>query len=421
MLKNIIQKFYKDGHLRPQISNFMKYMGPGLLVTVGFIDPGNWAANLAAGSTYGYALLWMVTLSTAMLILLQHNAAHLGIVTGYCISEAATRHLKPWISRTVLSSAMLAAAATAMAEILGAAIALQMLFHLPLKIGALLTLAVVFTLILTNSYSRLEKFIIGFVSLIGLSFIFELLLVQIAWPRAAVGWVMPGMPAGSIPIVMSVLGAVVMPHNLFLHSEIIQSRQWNVADESVIERQLKYEFLDTLFSMIVGWGINSAMILVAAAVFFQAGTVVTDLVQAELLLRPLLGNAAATVFAVALLFAGVASSITAGMAGGSIFAGMFGEPYDTGDRHTRLGIGITLVVGTAAIFAVDNPFNGLILSQILLSVQLPWTIFLQIYLTSSKELMGRHANDRTGRVMLWAVAAIVVVLNVMLLWSYYLV
>ena len=421
MLKNIIQKFYKDGHLRPQISNFMKYMGPGLLVTVGFIDPGNWAANLAAGSTYGYALLWMVTLSTAMLILLQHNAAHLGIVTGYCISEAATRHLKPWISRTVLSSAMLAAAATAMAEILGAAIALQMLFHLPLKIGALLTLAVVFTLILTNSYSRLEKFIIGFVSLIGLSFIFELVLVQIAWPRAAVGWVMPGMPAGSIPIVMSVLGAVVMPHNLFLHSEIIQSRQWNVADESVIERQLKYEFLDTLFSMIVGWGINSAMILVAAAVFFQAGTVVTDLVQAELLLRPLLGNAAATVFAIALLFAGVASSITAGMAGGSIFAGMFGEPYDTEDRHTRLGIGITLVVGTAAIFAVDNPFNGLILSQILLSVQLPWTIFLQIYLTSSKELMGRHANDRTGRVMLWAVAAIVVVLNVMLLWSYYLV
>ncbi len=421
MLKNIIQKFYKDGHLRPQISNFMKYMGPGLLVTVGFIDPGNWAANLAAGSTYGYALLWMVTLSTAMLILLQHNAAHLGIVTGYCISEAATRHLKPWISRTVLSSAMLAAAATAMAEILGAAIALQMLFRLPLKIGALLTLAVVFTLILTNSYSRLEKFIIGFVSLIGLSFIFELLLVQIAWPRAAIGWVMPGMPAGSIPIVMSVLGAVVMPHNLFLHSEIIQSRQWNVADESVIERQLKYEFLDTLFSMIVGWGINSAMILVAAAVFFQAGTVVTDLVQAELLLRPLLGNAAATVFAIALLFAGVASSITAGMAGGSIFAGMFGEPYDTEDRHTRLGIGITLVVGTAAIFAVDNPFNGLILSQILLSVQLPWTIFLQIYLTSSKELMGRHANDRTGRVMLWAVAAIVVVLNVMLLWSYYLV
>ncbi|MFH2075545.1 MAG: Nramp family divalent metal transporter, partial [Pseudomonadota bacterium] len=327
--------------------------------------------------------------------------------------------LKPWVSLTVLSSAVLAAAATAMAEILGAAIALQMLFRLPIKIGALLTLAVVFTLTLTNSYSRLEKYIIGFVSLIGLAFIFELVLVQIAWPRAAVGWVMPSIPQGSIPIVMSVLGAVVMPHNLFLHSEIIQSRQWNVADESVIKRQLKYEFLDTLFSMIVGWAINSAMILVAAAVFFHAGTVVTDLVQAESLLRPLLGNAAATVFAIALLFAGVASSITAGMAGGSIFAGMFDEPYNTGDYHTRLGIGITLVVGTAAIFVVDDPFNGLILSQILLSIQLPWTIFLQIHLTSSKKLMGKHANDRTGRVMLWTVAAVVVVLNGMLLWSYW--
>lgn len=418
MLTNILRKFYKDGHIRPQISGFIKYMGPGLLVTVGFIDPGNWAANVAAGSTFGYALLWMVTLGTAMLILLQHNAAHLGIVTGYCISEAATRHLKPWVSRTVLSSAVLAAAATAMAEILGAAIALQMLFRLPIPIGALLTLAVVFTLVLTNSYSRLEKYIIGFVSLIGLAFIFELVLVQIAWPRAAVGWVMPRIPQGSIPIVMSVLGAVVMPHNLFLHSEIIQSRQWNVEGESVIASRLKYEFLDTLFSMIVGWAINSAMILVAAAVFFHAGTVVTDLVQAESLLRPLLGNAAATVFAVALLFAGVASSITAGMAGGSIFAGMFGEPYNSGDYHTRLGIGITLVIGTAAIFVVDDPFNALILSQILLSVQLPWTIFLQIHLTSSKELMGKHANDRTGRVMLWAVAAVVVALNGMLLWSY---
>ena len=414
----ILDRFYNAGHLRPQISSFMKYLGPGLLVTVGFIDPGNWAANVAAGSTYGYTLLWMVTLSTVMLIILQHNAAHLGIVTGACLAEAATRHLRPLVSRTVLVSAVLAAVATAMAEILGAAIALQMLFHLPIKIGALLTLAVVFTLILTNSYSRLEKYIIGFVSLIGLSFIFELVLVQIDWPGAAVGWVMPCLPPGSIPIVMSVLGAVVMPHNLFLHSEIIQSRQWHVEDESVIVHQLKYEFLDTLFSMIVGWAINSAMILVAAAVFFRNSTVVTDLVQAESLLRPLLGNAAATVFAIALLFAGVASSITAGMAGGSIWAGMFGEPYDTKDPHTRLGIGITLVIGTAVIFLVDNPFHGLILSQILLSVQLPWTIFLQIHLTSSPQLMGKHANDRTGRVMLWSVAAIVVVLNGMLLWSY---
>jgi manganese transport protein len=418
MWKNIIDRLHQTGHRRPQIAGFMKYLGPGLLVTVGFIDPGNWAANVAAGSTFGYSLLWMVTLSTVMLILLQHNAAHLGIATGYCLSEAATRYLRPWVSRTVLSSAVLAAVATAMAEILGAAIALQMLFRIPIKIGALLTLAVIFTLILKNTYALLEKYIIGFVSLIGLSFLFELVLVQIDWPEAAVGWVLPHIPPGSIPIVMSVLGAVVMPHNLFLHSEIIQSRQWNLEDEAVKTDQLKYEFFDTLFSMVVGWGINSAMILVAAAVFFRSGTVVTDLIQAESLLRPLLGNAAAVVFAIALLFAGVASSITAGMAGGSIYAGMFGEPFNSSDPHSRVGIGITLVIGTALIFLVDDPFNSLILSQMLLSVQLPWTIFIQIHLTSSQKVMGKYANDRLGRIMLWCVGAVVVLLNGMLLWSY---
>jgi len=418
MLKKIIERLHKTGHRRPPASGFLRYIGPGLLVTVGFIDPGNWAANVAAGSTYGYSLLWMVTLSTAMLILLQHNAAHLGIATGYCLSEAATRYLKPWVSRTVLWSAMLAAVATAMAEILGAAIALQMLFRIPIKIGAFLTLAVAGLLILKNSYSRLEKFIMGFVSLIGLSFLFELLLVRTAWPEAAVGWVWPRLSQGSIPIVMSVLGAVVMPHNLFLHSEIIQSRQWNLEDEAVKTHQMKYEFFDTLFSMIVGWAINSAMILVSAAVFFRNGTVVTDLIQAEGLLRPLLGGAAAVVFALALLFAGVASSITAGMAGGSIYAGMFGEPFNSGDPHSRIGIGITLFLGAAVILMVDDPFRSLVLSQMLLSIQLPWTIFLQMHLTSSEKVMGKYANDRLGRIMLWCVSVVVVLLNGMLLWSY---
>jgi manganese transport protein len=417
-MANFLAGFRRADHRRWNFSDIKKFIGPGLLVTVGFIDPGNWAANVAAGSTYGYALLWMVTLGTVMLIILQHNAAHLGIATGYCLSEAANRYLAPWLSRSVLVSAMMAAVATAMAEILGAAIALQMLFHLPIRVGALIAMVVVLALLFTNSYSRLEKFIIGFVSIIGLSFVFEISLVSVSWSQASVGWVLPALPYGSLPIVMSVLGAVVMPHNLFLHSEIIQSRQWNVADEEVIAHQLKFEFLDTLFSMIVGWGINSAMILVAAAVFFRHGTVVNDLAQAEAMLRPLLGNSAALVFALALLFAGVASSITAAMAGGSIFAGMFGEPYNSMDLHTRTGIAITIVLGTAMIFLVDNPFNGLILSQIFLSIQLPWTIFLQIYLTSSRKVMGKHANDRLGNTMLWCVASIVAVLNGMLLWSY---
>jgi len=394
---------------------FLRYIGPGLLVTVGFIDPGNWASNIAAGASHGYALLWMVTLATVMLIILQHNAAHLGIATGLCLSEAATKHMRPAASRFVLGSAVLAAVSTALAEILGAAIGLRMLFPwLPLRVAAVLVLGGVLTLLLSNSYPRLEKWIIAFVSLIGLSFLFELTLVDVAWGKAAVAWVSPSLPAGSVPIVMAVLGAVVMPHNIFLHSEVIQSRQWNLGDEAVIRRQLKYEFADTLVSMVAGWGINSAMILVAAAAFFGR-TAVTELGQAQSMLGPLVGPAAAVVFAAALLLAGLSSSITAGMAGGSIFAGIFGETYDIKDPHSRIGAAGTLVAATAIIFLIGDPFRGLVISQMLLSMQLPFTIVTQIRLTSSRQVMGKYANGTGLKVLLWAVAAVVIGLNVLLL------
>lgn len=210
----------------------------------------------------------MVTLSTLMLIVLQHNAAHLGIVTGKCLSEAASENMRPWLKNVILGSAVGAAVSTALAEILGGAIALNMLFRLPIKIGAVLVLAVVLFLQFTNAYRKIEKIIIGFVSLIGLSFLFEICIVKVDWGAAALGWVVPAFPKNSMPIIMSVLGAVVMPHNLFLHSEVIQSRQWNLEDEAVIRRQLKYEFADTLFSMVIGWAINSAMIIISAATFF---------------------------------------------------------------------------------------------------------------------------------------------------------
>lgn len=403
-------------HERSQeISGFFKYIGPGLLVTVGFIDPGNWASNIAAGSQYGYALLWMVTLSTLMLIVLQHNAAHLGIVTGKCLSEAATAYMRPWVRNVVLLTAVGAAVSTALAEILGAAIALNMLFRLPIKIGSLLVLAVVLFLQVTNSYKKIEKIIIGLVSLIGLSFLFEICIVRSDWSAAAAGWVTPAFPKGAMVVIMSVLGAVVMPHNLFLHSEVIQSRQWNLRDEAVIRKQLKYEFGDTLFSMVVGWAINSAMILMAAATFFVNSTVVTDLSQAEAMLKPLLGNAAGVVFAVALLCAGLSSSITAGMAGGSIFAGLFAEPYDISDSHTRVGVLITMVPAALIIFLIASPFDGLIYSQMLLSIQLPITVFALVYLTSSEKVMGKYANSKANRILLWGVGLIVAFLNLALL------
>ena len=416
LFRNIDNKAHK-----PQFGglDIFKYIGPGLLVTVGFIDPGNWASNLAAGADFGYALLWMVTLSTIMLIMLQHNVAHLGIATGLCLSEAATIHMKPRYSKLLLVSGMGASISTSLAEILGGAIALNMLFDIPIRAGALLVMIFVLIMLFTNSYKAIEKWIIAFVSIIGLSFLYELSLVNIDWNSAMVGWVTPSFPKGSMLVIMSVLGAVVMPHNLFLHSEVIQSRQWNLQDEKIIKKQLKYEFYDTLMSMLIGWAINSAMILLAAATFFQTKTPVSELQQANQLLAPLLGNNAAIIFAVALLFAGVASTVTSGMAAGTIFAGMFKEPYDIKDNHSRMGVGISLVIAFLIILLISNPFKGLIISQMILSIQLPITIFSQVYLTSSEKVMGKYKNRTSTRIVLYSLGAVVSMLNVALFISFF--
>lgn len=394
--------------------DILRYIGPGLLVTVGFIDPGNWASNFAAGSEFGYTLLWVVTLSTIMLIALQHNVAHLGIVTGLCLSEAATKYTPTWISRPILGSAVLASISTSMAEILGSAIALQMLFGIPIIAGAIITVITVAILLFSNTYKRMERAIIGFVSIIGLSFIYELFLVDIDWGQAATGWIVPSVPKGSLLIIMSVLGAVVMPHNLFLHSEVVQSREINKKGKKNIEDALHYEFFDTLFSMIVGWAINSAMILLAATTFYKYGTEVTDLAQAKDLLTPLLGTNAGNIFAIALLLAGISSTITSGMAAGSIFAGMFNESYNSRDPHSITGIIISYGVSLLVILFIGDPFKGLLISQMVLSLQLPFTVFLQVALTSSKKVMGQYANKRWNSIFLYGLAIIVTALNIWL-------
>jgi manganese transport protein len=423
-LKSIFNpfRFFKDLKRKDHKPAFgaldiFRYIGPGLLVTVGFTDPGNWAANIATGSFYGYTLLWIVTLSTIMLVILQHNVAHLGIATGLCLSEAAAIHIKPVISKPILYFAVLASVSTSIAEILGGAIALDMLFDVPVKIGALLVIIFVLIMILTHSYQKIEKWIIGFVSIIGLSFLYEIFLIDVDWAGAGISWVKPSIPEGSILLLMSVLGAVVMPHNLFLHSEIIQSRQWNLQNETIIKKQLKFEFADTLFSMIIGWAINSAMIILAAATFFSTNIKVEELQQADNLLKPLLGNNATVIFAVALLFSGVASSITSAMAGGSIVSGIFREPYDIKDNHTKWGVFISLVGALFVIFFISNPFKGLILSQVFLSIQLPFTVGIQVYLTSSKKVMGKFANSTFLKVLLLIIAGFVTYLNIRLLFS----
>ena len=411
---NILDKL-KINH-RPSAGalDLLKYIGPGLLVTVGFIDPGNWATNLAAGSEFGYALLWVVTFSSIMLIIIQHNVAHLGIVTGLCLSEATNKYMPRMLSRPILISAMLASISTSLAEVLGGAIALRMLFGMPIKVGAVIVTVVCLGMLLTNTYSKIERWIIMFVSIIGLSFLYELALVDVQWGAAIEGWIKPTFPENSMLIIMSVLGAVVMPHNLFLHSEVIQSREWNLEDESVIKKQLKYEFYDTLLSMVIGWAINSAMIILAAATFFKQNIAVDELDQAQ---QPLVGNNAGIIFAGALLLAGISSTITSGIAGASIFAGLYGEAYNHKDLHSKLGVLLSFIPALLIIFVVGDPFKGLIYSQMLLSIQLPITVFTQVYLTSSKKVMGVYVNSRSTTILLIVLGAMVTILNIALLIS----
>lgn len=393
----------------------MRHIGPGLLVTVGFIDPGNWASNMAAGSQFGYSLLWVVTLSTIMLIVLQHNAAHLGIATGMCLAEATSRFLPRLLGRAILGTAYLACVATAMAEVLGGAVALQMLFGLPLRFGCVVVAAASMTMLLTSSYKQAERWIIAFVSVVGLSFLAELAMVEVNWPRAAVSWATPSMPAGSTATVVSILGAVVMPHNLFLHSEIIQSMHFEGRGQKVVEERLRYELLDTLFSMGIGWAINSAMVILAATTFFSRGVVVEDLAAAAATLSPIVGPASSVIFAVALLFAGLSSSVTAGMAAGTVTAGMFGEEYDIHDRHSSIGVALCFAGAVAACLCVEDAFVGLVWSQALLSLQLPVTVFLLIRLTSSRKVMGRYANSRPLTATLVAIGVVVTALDAALL------
>ena len=394
-----------------------RYIGPGFFVTVGFIDPGNWVTNVAAGSQFGYQLLWVVTLSTVILIIVQHNAAHLGIVTGLCLAEAASKFFKPWLRILMLGSAMAACVSTALAELLGAAIGLRMLTGLPLAVGATLSALFSTYMLFSKNYQRLEKWIMGFISLIGLSFIFELYLADVSWGQTLAGWVIPVVPNGSLLIIMGVLGAVVMPHNIFLHSEVIQSRQWNLHGEDIIRKQLKYEFYDTLAGMGAGWAINSAMIIMAAAVFYAQGITVSELPQVTLTLEPIFGRISSLVFAFGLLFAGLSSSVTAAMAGGSVFAGIYQEPFDMADPHSRTGLAITLLGGLAVILMMSDPFKGILWSQVALSLQLPFTIVPLILLTSSREVMGSYTNHRFGNFILWFVGMVVILLNLALLWD----
>ena len=392
------------------------YLGPGFFVTVGFIDPGNWATNIAAGSDFNYDLLWVVFLSTLILILWQHMSAHLGIIKEKCLAEAAHDHFRPWAATIYGSTAIAACVATALAEILGAALGLNLLFGIPVKLGAAFAAIFVGIMVWLHKYGSLEKLIVAFVSAIGLCYLVELYIVKPDWTQAAIHTFVPKLNSESIVIAMGVLGAVVMPHNMYLHSEVIQNRQWKGKTEADTRRLLRFEFVDTLVAMLAGMAINSAMVIVAASVFHRNGVRVNELTQAAATLQPLAGKLASVLFGVALLFAGVSSSITAGIAGGTTFSGYLGKETNLDSKWFRFGMIMTLVPACLIIMFIRDTFQALIISQVCLSIQLPFTMLPLFLLTSSKRYMGKFANGWFETSAMVVTGLLIVFLNILLIY-----
>ncbi|MFZ0389869.1 MAG: Nramp family divalent metal transporter [Calditrichia bacterium] len=394
----------------------MKFLGPGFLVTVGFIDPGNWATNIEGGSRFGYQLLWVITLSTIMLIVIQHMAAKLGIATGKSLAVNIRERFSAPVSAFLGITIVLACVATDVAELLGGAIGFKILFNLPLWLGALLTVFLEIFLIVSQRYHRLETIIMGFLGIIGLCYLVEILIVKPDWAAAGPSMVIPNVNRSSIYVAMAMLGAVVMPHNIFLHSNVIHSRKWGISEGEKLNL-LRYEKADTLFAMMMGWVVNSAMVIVAAAVFSSNNIVVTSIEQASATLKPLAGPLAGLLFAIALVFAGVGSSVTSSMAEVNVITGFLGKPENPRTLLYRVSVFITAIPSFLVILLGMDTFRILIFSQVVLSVQLPFTLIPLLILCRDRKLMGSLRSRPMEFAAALAISAIVIILNVYLLYS----
>lgn len=398
------------------IRKLLSFLGPGFLVTVGFIDPGNWATNIEGGAKFGYDLLWVITLSTVMLIVIQHMSAKLGIATGKSLAVNIRERFSPPVSAFLGLTIVLACVATDVAELLGGAIGFKLLFGMPLWMGALVTVFLEVFLIVSQRYHRLEKIIIGFLGIIALCYVIEIGIVKPDWMVLAPAIVIPKINSSSIYIAMGILGAVVMPHNIFLHSNVIHSRKWGISPDEK-KKLLSYEKIDTFSAMALGWVVNSSMIIVAAAVFFNNHVIVDSIEQASATLKPLAGSLAGFLFAVALVFAGVGSSVTSSMAEVNVITGFLGKPEDPRTLLYKISVFITAIPSFLIIIFSMDTFKILIFSQVALSIQLPFTLIPLLLLSRDQRIMGVFRSGKGEFSAALLISAIVILLNVYLLYS----
>ncbi len=393
------------------LKTLLSFLGPGFLVTVGFIDPGNWATNIEGGSKFGYQLLWVVTLGTIMLVLIQHSAAKLGIATGKSLAVNIRDFFPGPVTAFLGFSVILACVATDVAELLGGGIGFMLFFGIPLWAGALITLLLKVFLVISQRYHRIETIIVGFLGIITLCYLVELLIVKPDWSAAFSGLLVPEVDNKSIYTALAILGAVVMPHNIFLHSNVIHSREWGISEKEKREL-LRYEKIDTLSAMTLGWVVNASMIIVAAAVFYNNHIPVNSIEQASSTLKPLAGPLAGLLFAIALIFSGVGSSMTSSMAEADVITGFLGKPEDPRTALYRTAVFITSIPAFLIILFTEDTFRILIFSQVILSIQLPFTLVPLLILCRNSTVMGSFRSRNLEFAAAAIISLIVIVLNI---------
>jgi manganese transport protein len=403
------------------IRKILAFFGPAYLISVGYMDPGNWATDIAGGSQFGYALLWVLLMSNIMALLLQSLSARLGIVTQRDLAQASRETYSPFINYILYFLAEIAIAACDLAEVLGMAIGINLLFDIPLIEGVMITVLDTFILLflINKGIRKMEAFIIALVAIIGFSFIFEMIFAQPELHKVVYGLI-PTIPnQAALYIAIGIIGATVMPHNLYLHSSLVQTRKFDKS-KAGIKQALKYNFIDSTIALNLAFFVNAAILILAAATFYKNGMFeVAEIQDAHRFLQPLLGTKWAPVlFAVALIAAGQSSTITGTLAGQIIMEGYLNLRIQPWVRRiiTRL-VAIVPAVIVISIFGEGITGKLLILSQVILSLQLGFAIIPLIHFVSDKTKMKGFHIGKITQVAAWIIALIIVSLNAKLVFD----
>lgn len=393
----------------------LAFMGPAYLIGVGYMDPGNWATDIAGGSQFGYKLLWVLLMSNIMALLLQTLCARLGIVRGLDLAQASRSQYPAFVNFMNWILAETAIAATDLAEVVGMAIGLQLLFDISLLTGVTITVGDTLILLVLQRYGirKMETFILMLLATIGLAFIAELFFAKPNPSDLFAGFIPSELNDDALYIAIGIIGATVMPHNLYLHSSLVQTRKFNRSAKG-IANAIKFNFIDTFISLNLALFVNAAILILAAAAFFNSGlTEVSEIQDAHKLLEGILGTSLApTLFAIALIAAGQSSTLTGTLSGQIVMEGYLNLRIQPWLRRliTRL-IAIIPAYITIMYFGEGATGELLILSQVVLSLQLGFAVIPLIHLTSDKHTMGEFANKMWVKIAAWTIAAIIVILN----------